>query len=76
VTDVALVAATVNVEEPPEVIDVGLAAIVIVGAGLVTALTVTVAVEVTVPPAPVAVAVYVVVALGLTACVPPVADKV
>jgi hypothetical protein len=54
---VALVADTVNVEEPPEVIDVGLAAIVTVGAGFVAALTVTVAVEVIVPPAPVAVAV-------------------
>ena len=37
--------------------DVGLAAIVTVGAGLVAALTVTVAVEVIVPPGPVAVAV-------------------
>jgi hypothetical protein len=54
---VALLAATVKVDEPPEVIEVGLAAMVTVGAGLVTALTVTVAVEVTVPPAPVAVAV-------------------
>jgi hypothetical protein len=57
VTEVAFVAATVSVEEPPDEIDVGLAAIVTVGAGLVTALTVTVAVEVAVPPAPVAVAV-------------------
>jgi hypothetical protein len=56
-TDVALVAATVSVEEPPDEIDVGLAAIVTVGAGLVVALTVTVAVEVMVPPGPVAVAV-------------------
>ena len=71
----ALVAATVNVEGPPEVTDVGLAAIVTVGAGLVAALTVTVAIEVTVPPAPVAVAVYVVVALGLTDCVPPLVDN-
>ena len=37
--------------------------------------TVTVADAVAVPPAPVAVAVYVAVAVGLTDCVPPVADK-
>jgi hypothetical protein len=72
VTDVALLAVTVSVEEPSEVIDVGLAAMETVGAGFVVALTVTVAVEAIVPPAPVAVAVYVVVADGLTDCVPPV----
>ena len=72
----AFVAVTLRVEEPPEVIDVGLAAIVTVGAGLVDALTVTVAVEVTVPPAPIAVAVYVVVVVGLTDCVPPVEARV
>ena len=57
VTDVALVAVTVSVEELPEEIEVGLATILTVGAGLVDALTVTVAAEVTAPPAPVAVAV-------------------
>jgi hypothetical protein len=66
----------VNVEEPPDEIDVGLAAIMTVGAGLVDALTVTVAVEVTVSPAPLAFAVYVVVAAGVTDCVPPVGCRV
>ena len=73
VTAVALVAITVRVEELPEVIDVGLAAILTVGAGLVT---VTVALAEIFPPVPVAVAVYVVVAVGLTDCVPPVDVKV
>jgi hypothetical protein len=73
---VALLAVTVNVEELPDVTDVGLAAIATVGTGFVDALTVTVAVEVAEPPAPVAVAVYVVVADGLTACVPPVGCRV
>jgi hypothetical protein len=72
-TAVALVAVTVSVEELPEVIDVGLAAILTVGAGLVT---VTVAPAETFPPVPVAVAVYVVVAVGLTDCVPPVDVRV
>jgi hypothetical protein len=57
ITDVAFVAVTVNVDELPDEIDAGLAAMVTVGAGLVAALTLTVAVEVTVPPGPVAVAV-------------------
>lgn len=52
-----MVAATVNVDELRDEIDVGLAAMDTVGAGFVVALTVTVAVEVTVPPGPVAVAV-------------------
>jgi hypothetical protein len=70
---VALVAVTVKVDELPELIEVGLAVMLTVG----DAATVTVAVAVVVfPPAPVAVAVYVVVTVGLTACVPPVADKV
>jgi hypothetical protein len=68
---VAFVAVTVSVEVLPDVIDVGLAAMVTVGAGLVDALTVTVAVEVTVPPGPVAVAVYVVVFVGVTGTEPP-----
>jgi hypothetical protein len=54
VTVVALLATTLSVDELPEVIDVGLAAILTVGAGLVT---VTVAVAETFPPAPLAVAV-------------------
>lgn len=58
----------------PAVIDVGLAAIWIVGAGF--AVTVTVVVAVALLPLPFAVAVYVVVAAGLTACVPPVAPRV
>jgi hypothetical protein len=61
-------------DEPPPAIAVGLAEIVTVGGGF--AVTVTDAVAVTDPPAPVAVAVYVVVAVGLTACVPPVAGRV
>jgi hypothetical protein len=52
-TPVALAAVTVNVEDPPAVIDVGLAVMPTVGA----AVTVTVAVAVVLPPAPVAVAV-------------------
>jgi hypothetical protein len=51
---VALLAVTVNVEELPKVIEVGFAAILTVGAGLVT---VTVALAEVFPPAPVAVAV-------------------
>jgi hypothetical protein len=54
VTAVALVAMTVSVDEPPEVIDVGLPAMVTVGAGLVT---VTVALAEVFPPVPVAFAV-------------------
>jgi hypothetical protein len=53
VTPVALVAVTVNVDELPEVIEVGLAAMVTVAAWL----TVTVAVAVVLLPVPVAVAV-------------------
>jgi hypothetical protein len=76
VTPVALAAATVNVDDPPGAIEPGLAAIVTVGAGVVDDPIVTVVVAEVFPPAPVAVAVYVVVAVGLTDCVPPVADKV
>ena len=72
VTPVAFVAATVNVDDPPKATEVGVAAIVTVGAGVVDEPTVTVVVADVFPPAPVAVAVYVVVADGLTACVPPV----
>ena len=68
VTAVALVAATVKVDDLPEVMEVGLAVMVTVAAG---AVTVTVALAVVLPSAPVAVAVYVVVAAGLTTCVPP-----
>jgi phage shock protein PspC (stress-responsive transcriptional regulator) len=68
-----LVAITVSVEELPEVIDVGLAVMLTVGAGLVT---VTVALAEIFPPVPVAVAVYVVVAVGATDCVPPVDARV
>jgi hypothetical protein len=54
VTPVALVAVTVSVEELPEVMDVGLAVMLTVGAAVVT---VTVAVADFFPPVPVAVAV-------------------
>jgi hypothetical protein len=70
-----LVAVTVSVDEPPAVIDVGVAVIVTVAA-VGPAATVTVACAVALPPAPVAVAVYVVVAVGVTAFVPPPAGKV
>jgi hypothetical protein len=53
-TCVALLAVTVNVEELPSLIEVGLATIVTVGAAL--AVTVTVAVAVADPAVPVAVA--------------------
>jgi hypothetical protein len=53
VTEVALVAVTVNTDVAPEVMEVGLAAMVTVGTG--GAVTVTVAVAVAVPPGPVAV---------------------
>jgi hypothetical protein len=69
-----LLAVTVNVEEPPAAIEVGLATMLTVGA--VLAVTVTVAVADADPPAPVAAAVYVVVAFGLTDCVPPFGCKV
>ena len=55
VTPVAFALSTVSVDDLPGLIEVGLAAMVTVGAGLAT--TVTVAVAVTVPPVPVAVAV-------------------
>jgi hypothetical protein len=71
-----LVAATVSVDDAPAVTEVGLAAMVTVGEGVVDALTVTVVVAELFPPAPVAVAVYVAVADGLTDCVPPVDAKV
>jgi hypothetical protein len=58
VTPVALVAATVNVDELPAAIEVGLAVMLTVGAaGGPAGVTVTVAVAVILPPAPVAVAV-------------------
>jgi hypothetical protein len=69
-----LVAVTVKVDEPPGLIEVGLAPMLTVSA--VDEVTVTVVVAVVLPLVPVAVAVYVVVTVGLTACVPPVADKV
>ena len=72
VTTVALAAVTVKVDELPETIDVGLAVMMTVGAGV----TVTVALAEVLPPAPVAVAVYVVVTVGLTAWVPPFAGNV
>jgi hypothetical protein len=53
VTPVALVAVTVNVDDPPAVIEVGLAVMVTVGAaGGVTDATVTVAVAEAFVPAP------------------------
>ena len=55
VTEVALVALTVRVEEPPAVIVDGLAVMLTIGAA--GGVTVTVAVADLVPPAPVAVAV-------------------
>jgi hypothetical protein len=55
VTWVALVAVTVNVDEFPEVIEVGLAVMLTVGAA--AGVTVTVAPAEAFPPAPVAVAV-------------------
>lgn len=70
----ALVAVTVNVEELPGVMDIGLARIFTVGA--VAAATMMVEVAVVVPPGPVAVAVYVVVVVGLTGRVPPSAESV
>lgn len=69
-----MVAVTVSVEDPPELIVVGLAEIVTVGGP--TFWTVTVAVAVTEPLLPVAVAVYVVVADGLTLSLPPPAGSV
>jgi hypothetical protein len=57
VTWVALVAATVRVEELPALIEVGLAVIPIVGVGGAVAVIVTVAVAEALPPAPVATAV-------------------
>ena len=70
----AFVADTVNVEELPAVIDIGLARIFTVG--VMAAATVTVDEAVLAPPGPVAVAVYVVVVVGLTAWVPPPACRV
>jgi hypothetical protein len=55
VTWVALVAVTVKVDELPEVIDVGFAVMVTVGAGF--GVTVTIAAVEVLPPVPVAVAV-------------------
>ncbi len=75
ITLVALVAVTVNMDEPPEVIDAGLAVIVMVGCDGADP-TVIVVAAVVLPPGPVAVAVYVVVAVGLTDFVPPLACRV
>lgn len=69
VTCVAFTAATVKVDELPEVIEVGFAVMLTVGPELV--ITVTVVADDVLPPAPLAVAVNVVVTVGLTACVPP-----
>jgi hypothetical protein len=66
---VAFVAVTVKVDEPPEAIEIGFAAMLTVGGGF--EVTVMVALAEVFPPAPFAVAVYVVVTVGLTACVPP-----
>ncbi|MES2221020.1 MAG: hypothetical protein V4587_08655, partial [Acidobacteriota bacterium] len=74
VTEVACVAVTVNVEESPGEIDIGLATRFTVGA--VAAATVTVELAVIVPPGPVAVAVYVVVVVGVTGRAPPSAGSV
>jgi hypothetical protein len=57
VTLVALVAVTVKVEDPPEVIEVGLAVMLTVGAPTTAGVTVTVAAAEAFPPLPVAVAV-------------------
>jgi hypothetical protein len=76
VTEVAFVAATVRVDEPPAVIEPGFAVIVTVGGAGGVDVMVTVAVADAVPPAPVAVAVYVVVAFGLADSVPPFACRV
>jgi hypothetical protein len=57
VTCVAFAAFTVNVDDCPELIDVGLAVIVTVGAGGADVVTVTVVCAVLLPPLPVAVAV-------------------
>ena len=70
----ALVAVTVNVDELPGVMDMGLAIIFTVGA--VAAATVMVDVAVVVPPGPVAAAVYVVVVVGVTGTVPPLEGSV
>jgi hypothetical protein len=76
VTEVALVAATVRVEELPAGMVVGLALMLTVGAGAPGGVTVTTVVAVVFPPAADAVAVYVVVAVGLTDWVPPLAWRV
>jgi hypothetical protein len=68
-----LVATTVKVDELPNAIDCGLAAMVTVGVG--GCMTVTAADAVAVPPAPVAVTVYVAFLVGLTVSVPPVTGK-
>ena len=74
VTCVALVAATVNVDEDSALMVAGLALIVTVGAGCTFTVMVAVALAVA-PLLAVATAVYVVVALGLTACVPPASGR-
>ena len=65
----ALDAVTLNIDELPEMIEVGLAVILTFGVGF--GVTVTVVLADDLPPLPIATAVYVVVAVGLTSCVPP-----
>ena len=69
-----MVAVTVNVEELPGAMDIGLASIFTVGA--LVSVTVIVDVLVVVPPGPFAVTVYVVVVVGVTGTVPPSAASV
>jgi hypothetical protein len=71
---VALVAVTVNMDELPGVMDIGLARIFTVGA--VAAATMMVDEAVVVPPGPEALAVYVVVVVGVTGWDPPSAGNV
>jgi hypothetical protein len=52
-----LVTVTVKVEDPPEIIEVGLAVMLIVGAATTAGVTVTIAVAEAFPPLPVAFAV-------------------
>ena len=75
VTCVALVAVTVTTEELPLVMDWGLAAMVTVGADVLTVMVIVTLAE-AVPPDPVAVAVYVVAEVGLTVMDPPEAATV
>ncbi len=82
VTWVEFAAVTVNVDDPPAVMEAGLALMLTVGAGVAAgpdaggAVTVTIAFAEADPPSPVAVAVYVVGFAGLTEWVPPLDDRV